>query len=157
MSLKKFFRKIGQFFAKLFQGLLPELKQAIHIGVIITNTIKKFDTGVGAGSIDIITALIPGDLDDKIVARLREKLPMIMIQLQLVDKTLNLTDPDEIVAAGIETLQQLSGDYRSTFLNSLSIIIAQVASDGKLDWNDAAFLLKWYYDNQYIEAVDTTV
>jgi len=156
MSLKKFFRKIGQFFEKLFKGLLPDLKKAIHIGVIVTNAIKEFDLA-NAGTVDIITKLIPGELDDKIKDKIREELPMIMTQLQLVDNTMMLTNKDEIVASAVKTLQQLSGDYRSAFLNSLSIIVAQVASDGKLDWNDAKYLLSWYYDNQKVDEIDTAI
>ena len=156
MSLKKFFRKIGLFFEKLFKGLLPDLKKAVHIGVIVTNAIKDFDLK-NAGTVDIITKLIPGEIDDKIKDKIREELPMIVTQLQLVDNTMMLTNKDEIVASAVKTLQQLSGDYRSSFLNSLSIIIAQVAADGKLDWNDAKYILAWYYDNQKIDAIDTTV
>jgi len=156
MSLKKFFRKIGQFFEKLFKGLLPELKKAVHVGVTITNAIKEFDLANG-GTVDIITKLIPGEWDDKLKEKVRDELPMIMVQLQLVDNTMTLTNKDEIVASAVKTLQQLSGDYRSAFLNSLAIIVAQVAADGKLDWNDAAYILKWYYDNQNVDAIDTNV
>lgn len=147
MFLSKLLKAIGKFFSRLWNGLLPELKKAIHVGVVITNAIKEFDTK-NSGVVDIITAIIPGNLDNKIVAKLREQLPKICIELKLVDATLGLTDPNEIVAAAVKAMQQLSGDYKSAFLNSFSIIVAQVAADGKLDWNDAAYLLKWYYDNQ---------
>ena len=156
MSLKRFLNKIGQFFSKLFKGLLPELKKAIHAGVTITDAIKNYDD-THPGFVDLITKIIPGEWDDKVKDLVREKLPSVMIELKLVDATLGLTDPDEIVAAAIKTIKQLSGDYRSAFLNSLSIIIAQVAADGKLDWNDAAYLLKWYYDHKDVPEVDTTV
>ncbi len=156
MSLKSFMRKIGNFFSKLFKGLLPELKKAVHIGVTITDAIKNYDTAHPEIA-DIITKLIPGDLDDKIKDTLREKLPVVLTELRLVDATLGLTDPNEIVAAAVKTIQQLSGDYRSAFLNSLSILIAQVAADGNFNWDDAAYLMKWYYDNKNIAEVDTTV
>lgn len=147
MSLKSIIHSIGGFFAHLFSGLLPELKSAIHIGVTVVDAIKTFDTASPEVA-DILTAIIPGTFDDKIKNLLREKLPSILIELRLVDATLGLTDPNEITAAAVKTLQQLSGDYHSAFLNSLSIIVAQVAADGKLDWNDAAYLLKWYYDHK---------
>jgi len=156
MSLKSFLHGIGQFFANLFSKLEPVLKKAVAVGVTITDAIKNFDTAHPELT-DIITKLTKGTGDDKAVALVREKLPDIMIELRLVDATLGLTDPDEIVAAGVKVIQQLSGDYKSAFLNSLSIIIAQVASDGKLDWDDAVYLLKWYYDHKDVEEVDTTV
>lgn len=156
MSLKSFFKKIGDFFSNLFKGLAPQLKKAVDIGVRITDEIKKFDTE-HPGVVNIINQLIPGDTDDKIAADIREKLPEIMIELKLVDATLGLTDPNEIVAAGVKVVQQLSGDYRSSFLNSLSIILTRVASDGKIDWDDAIFLGKWYYDHRDNPEVDTQV
>ena len=156
MSLKKFFNRIGQFFSKLWKGLLPDLKKAVHIGVVVVDAIKNFDS-LNPEVLDILTAIIPGDLDDKIKDKIREKLPSILIELRLVDATLNLTDPQEIVKAAVQTLQQLSGDYKASFLNSLAIIIARVAADGKLDWNDAIFLEKWYYDHRNVESTDTSL
>lgn len=147
MSLKKFFQKIGAFFQRLFEGLLPELKKAVHVGVTITDAIKNFDL-THPGAADILTAIIPGEWDDNLKNKIRENLPKIMTELRLVDTTLNLTDPNEIMAAAIKVLQQLSGDYRSAFLNSASIVIAQVAADGKFDWNDVVYLEKWYYDHR---------
>ena len=148
--MKKIISRIFAFLKNLFAGLTPRLKSAIHIGVTITDAIKNFDTSkpiVG----DILTALIPGDLDDRIKNILRANLPKIVIQLKLVDATLGLTDPNEILVAASKTLQQITSDYdvRPGFLNNLSIVIAQVAADGKLTWDDAAYVLKWYYDNDY--------
>lgn len=147
MFLSKLLKSIGKFFARIWNGILPELKKAISIGVTITNAVKNFDAS-NPMALDILTAIIPGDWDNKLVTKMRAELPKICIELKLVDATLGLTDPQEIMKAAVKTLQQLSGDYRSAFLNSFSIIVAQVAADGKLDWNDAAYLLKWYYDNQ---------
>lgn len=145
--MKKIIKSIWTFLSGLFNRLNPALKKAINIGVAVTDAIKNFDeknSYVG----DIITALIPGDVDDRIKVLLRANLPKIVIELKLVQATQGLTDPNEIMLAATKVIQQLSGDYRSAFLNSLAIITAQVAADGKLDWNDAAYLLKWYYDNK---------
>lgn len=147
MFLSKLLKSIGEFFSRLWHGLLPELKAAIHVGVTITNAIKTFDAN-NPEILDIISHILPGDLPKEIIAKMRVELPKICVELRLVDATLGLTDPNEIVKAAVKTIQQLSGDYKSAFLNSFSIIVAQVAADGKLDWNDAAYLLKWYYDNQ---------
>ncbi len=156
MSLKSILNAIGNFFANLFKDLAPIAKKAVAIGVQVTDAIKKFDTE-HPDVTDIITKLIPGDADDRAAALIREKLPSVMIELRLVDATLGLTDPNEIVAAGTKVIQQLAGDYKSSFLNSLSIILSQVAADGKLDWDDAVYLGKWYYDHKNVDEVDTTV
>lgn len=148
MSLKTFLKKIGDFFARIFKSLAKELQEAVAIGVKITEAIKTFDDNNPTVA-DVITAIIPGDLDDKIKARLREMLPKIVVELRLVDAAKGLTDPDEIMLAAVKVIQQLDGDYQSAFLHNFSILAAQVAADGKLSWSDAVYLLEWYYRNRF--------
>lgn len=147
--MKKLLKTIGRFIANLFQGLAKKAKFAVGVGYDVTNAIKNFDDK-NPGVADIISTLIPGDLDDRLKAKLREHLPKIVVQLRLVDKTLGLTDPNEIMLEAIHVLKQVNEDYfvREGDLNTLSIIIAQVTADGKLDWDDAAYILKWYFDNK---------
>jgi len=145
--MKKLLQKIAEWIKKLFGNLLPELQKAISVGVTITEAIKNFDTANPIVA-DILTTIIPGDLDDNIKAKIREELPKIVVELKLVDATLGLKDPNEIILAAVKVIQQLDGDYSSAFLHSLSILIAQVAADGKLTWQDAIYLAEWFYDNQ---------
>lgn len=154
MSLKTFLHKIGAFFKRLFEGLTPELKKAIHWGVIITENLKKV---IDSGAADILASLIPGDLDDKIKEKLRLALPKIVIELRLVESALGLTDPQEIMIAAVKVIQQLEGDYKSAFLHDFSILVAQVAADGKLEWKDAVYLLQYYYDHKVKNAKKITV
>lgn len=146
MSVKSIINSILNFFKKVFHSITPELQTAVKIGVQVTNAIKNFDTN-NPEVLDILTAIIPGNFDDLLKEKLRTQLPVILKELQLVQSVTESMTPEEITAAAIKTIQQLSGDYRSAFLNSLSIIVAQVAADGKLSWNDAVYLLKWYYDH----------
>lgn len=148
MSLKTFLQRIWESISHLFGGLLEIEKKAVHIGVQVVDAIKNFDTNNPIVA-DILTSIIPGTLDDDIKNKLREALPKIVIELRLVDAASGLTDPNEIMLAAVKVIQQLSGDYRSSFLNELSIIASEVASDGKLTWDDAAYILKWYYDHEY--------
>lgn len=140
--LKNLFSKIE----KLFNKMQPLLKDAIQIGVTIT---EKLNTFVNSPEADIITALIPSTLDDAIKDKLRIALPKILAELKLVGNCANETDPDKIVACAIQALQQLDGDIKSAFLHNLSILIAQVAADGKLSWSDGVYVLEWYYQNKY--------
>lgn len=156
MSLKSIFHDIGQWVANMFKHIEPVAKKAVAIGVQVTSAIKDFET-TNPEVVDTITKLIPGTADDKAVSAIRETLPKAMIELKLVDATLGLTDPDAIVKKGIEVIQQMSGDFKSATLNSLSIILTRVAADGKLGWDDAVYLGKWFYDHEHNPEVDTTV
>jgi len=147
MSLRTFINKIAKFFAGIFKSLAKELQKSIEIGVLVTEGVKNFDTANPMAA-DILTAIIPGTLDDKIKDKLREALPKIVIELRLVQATQGLTDPNEIMMAALKVFQQLDGDYKSAFLHDLSILTAQVAADGKLTWSDGVYLLEWYYRNK---------
>jgi hypothetical protein len=146
MSLKSFLSKLWSDIENIFDGIPSDLKIAIHVGVLVTEAIKAF---VDSPAMDVLTAIIPGDIDDNLKNLLRAKLPEILAELKLADSCSSLTDPNQIAACAIKVLQGLDGDISSAFLHSLSILIAQVASDGKLTWSDGVYILEWYYQNEY--------
>lgn len=140
-----FFSRLWDHVKALFGGLPKDLKVAIHIGVSVVEGMK---TVVDSPVADVITAIIPGDIDDKIKDVLRAKIPTILTEMKLADSCSGLTDPNEITACAIKVLQGLGGDVKSAFLHNLSVLIAQVAADGKLTWADGVYLLQWYYENK---------
>jgi hypothetical protein len=146
MSLTTFLSKIWAEVTSLFNGMPAELKTAVHIGVVITENIKTF---VDSPAADILTAIIPGELDDDLKTLLRAKLPGILTELKLADSCGSLTDPSQITACAVKVLQGLDGDIGNAFLHSLSILISQVAADGKLTWSDGVYILEWYYQHEY--------
>lgn len=146
MSLTSFLSKIWSEIKNLFAGIPAELKTAIHIGVIVTENIKTF---VDSPAADVLTAIIPGDADDEIKDLLRAKLPEILTELKLADSCGSLTGPTQITECAVKVLQGLDGDVQSAFLHSLSILVAQVAANGKLTWSDGVYLLEWYYQHEY--------
>ena len=146
MSLTSFLTKIWNQIKALFDGIPAELKTAIHIGVEVTENIKTF---VDSPAADILTAIIPGDIDDEVKNWLRAKLPTILTELKLADSCGQLTDPAEITACAVKVLQGLDGSVKSAFLHNLSILVAQVATDGKLTWSDGVYILEWYYTHEF--------
>ncbi|CAM3786626.1 hypothetical protein MUGA111182_09690 [Mucilaginibacter galii] len=139
-------RKIWKAIQSLFNHIPEELKVAIHTGVLITENIKTF---VDSPVADIITLLIPGETDDRIRVVLRKAIPQILIQLKLADSCSEINNPTELTSCAIKTLQSLTGDLKSAFLHNLSVLIAQVAADGKLTWQDGASIMEWYYQNRF--------
>jgi len=146
MSLQSFLSKIWDEIKALFSGMPAELQTAIHIGVIVTENLKNF---VDSPTADVLTALIPGDADDELKDLLRARLPVILTELKLADSCAGLTDPAQITECAVKVLQGLDGDVQSAFLHSLSVLVAQVAADGKLSWADGVYLLQWYYQHNY--------
>lgn len=146
MSLKSFLSKIWNEIKNLFASIPVELKTAIHIGVIVAENIKTF---VDSPAADILTTLIPGDIDDKIKDVLRSKIPLILSELKLVDDCQNITDPTQLTTCAIKALQGLDGNIKSSFLHTISILVAEVATDGQLTWSDGVYLSEWYYQHKY--------
>lgn len=75
---KTFFGKIFGWIGDLFHNANKDLLQA---AIDITNTIKA---ALNSGIVDFITGLIPGTLDDSIVAALRTQLPVLLADELLV-------------------------------------------------------------------------
>jgi hypothetical protein len=146
MSLKSFLSKIWNEIKNLFSGIPTELKTAIHIGVVVAENVKTF---IDSPAADILTTLIPGDVDDKIKDLLRAKIPLILSELKLADSCQNITDPAQLTICAVKVIQGLDGDIKSAFLHNLSILVAGVAADGTLSWSDGVYLLEWYYQHQY--------
>ncbi|WP_221284647.1 transposase [Mucilaginibacter sp. SP1R1] len=129
MSLKNFLTKIWDQIKNLFGGLPNQIKTAIQIGVTITENIKM---AVDSPIADILTTLIPGNVDDAIKDKLRTAIPVFLTELKLVESSLNLTQPDAIVKAASDVIKTMNNDIKPGVLHQLSILIAQMAADGKL-------------------------
>ncbi|WP_345213854.1 hypothetical protein [Mucilaginibacter gynuensis] len=124
------------------------MKTAIHIGVVITENIKNF---VESPAADMITLLIPGDIDDALKAWLRKRLPAILAQLKLTE--IHEGD-DQILKNAIENIQILNGDAKNAFLHNIAVLIGQAASYGKLSWTDGVYFTEWYYNKVYKETLN---
>ena len=104
-------------------------------------------------TIEILTALIPGNIDDMIIAWLKLRLPIIITELQLVKTTLATLTSDQIVAAGGNhynkeckaTSEML---FCMILLCSLRQDVAKARSK-QLNWTDAVYLIEWFYQEKF--------
>jgi hypothetical protein len=146
MSLISFLAKIWIGIKSMFAKLPKELKAAIHIGVIVVENIK---TVIDSPLADVLTAIIPGQLDDRAKDILRAELPAILIKLRLVDEAWQAESENAVLLNAMHNLSQLAPDAQKAFFHNISILIAQMASDGKLTWSDGVYLQEWYYNTQF--------
>jgi hypothetical protein len=148
-KISSWLKKIWKAIQSLFNRIPAELKSAIHIGVAVTENIKTF---IDSPIADILTTLIPGETDDRIKIVLRKALPTLLMQLKLADNCAVASTPEQIIICAIKTLQNLTGDLKSAYLHNLSVLIALIASDGKLTWKDGAAIMEWYYQHRFKNA-----
>jgi len=146
MSLKTFLKKILDQIKDLFGSIPSETAMALKIGITITENIKNF---VASPLADVLTIIIPGNIDNMIKDKLRLSLPTILTELKLVESSLNLTQPNDIANAALETIKNMDKTIKPGVLHQLSILITQTVADGKLSWSDGVYLSQWYYEHKF--------
>lgn len=145
MSLKYFLNNIWKNLKLVFYSFPANFKNAVHIGVAITENIKEF---IDSPVADALTIIIPGSVDDEIKRILRSKIPVILNNLRLIDAAEN-SNPQDITKQAIKVLQKLDPDIKNSYLHSLSILITQAACGGKINWSDCVCIVEWYYKYKF--------
>jgi len=138
--------RLDKFFDGISHKLSDAAKQAIETGTKIVDAVKTIDTS-HPEILDVLTGIVPGTFDDNIKTKLRTELPKILQGLQLANACENETDPTAIVQCALKALQEVSPEFKKDFWDSLAVHISVVVADGQLDWHDAKYVLKYYYDH----------
>lgn len=150
IQIPNWLKKIWKAIQSIFNKIPTELQSAIHTGVAITENIKRF---VDSPVADVLTAIIPSEIDDRIKIILRAAIPKILAELRLIDTASEKSTPEEITLQGIKTLGALTKNSKNAFFHSLSVLIANIASDGRLTWDDGAYVIEWYYQQKFKRTV----
>jgi hypothetical protein len=146
MSLKKFLAHLWQQIKHLWDGIEAETKKLVPIAIHIVQAIKTLeDTHLA----DVLTAIIPGDIDDHLNQKLREFLPKILLELNMVDAIANITDPNEQLIAIIGKIHLSPDAAKDVFYHGLASLIMQELSDGKFTWSDAIAVAEFYYTHEF--------
>lgn len=155
MSLKKFFARFWAGIKKIFAGLDKQTKKLVPVAIEIVNKIKEIDaTHIG----DILTAIIPGTVDDKIKVKLREWLPKVLVVLESANEAANIEDVNEKLKFILSQINVSPADKKKVFYRGLASLILEVIADGKVTWSESTALIVWYYDNyKEIEADEMNV
>lgn len=144
MSLKNFLHHLWQSIKNLFDHVEAEVKKDVVVAISVVQQLKAV---VDSPVADVVTALIPGDLDDQIKLRLRELLPKLILELSLVQSVVNIEDQNAQLQAILEKLKLSGDDTKNAFYHSLASLILQKLSDGKLSWTDTVAISEYYYVN----------
>lgn len=144
MSLKKFLQHLLQSIQSLFEKVEQEVQKDVVVAITVVQRIKVvIDSPVA----DIVTALIPGDADDRVKDLLRQWLPRILLELSMVQSVANIEDENAQLQAILEKLKLSSDEAKNAFYHSLASLILEKLSDGKLSWTDAVAIAEYYYVN----------
>ncbi len=136
--MKKFF----DFIKKLFRNLKALVVKFVTPSVVIVENIKR---AVDSPLTPIITAIIPGTWDDKIVAAAKVHLPRILQILKISDECLKLTKFEDIVLCAINKLKEYTPEARAANYHSIAALLSVALSDGKITWREAIHLAEETY------------
>lgn len=99
MSLKSIEQSLATWASNFISKILPDSKKLIDIASYVVNAFKTIDSA-HPEILNTIVALIPGTVDDVILADIRAAVPKVLVDLKIVQDEENKT-PDQIVADGV--------------------------------------------------------
>lgn len=141
--------RLDKFFTRLFNGISEEAQKLIPVVIAITNGVKEV---INSPIPDIATKLIPGTWDDKLLEKVREKLPQLIIALDIANVTANIEDPLQRANAVLALFKFSSDEEKNDFYHKISYRLLEYMSDGNLSRREAIHLAQMYYDYKYKEA-----
>lgn len=150
MKIKKLFAKIVAFMKKLFSKAEDIVEEVIPVAVEAVNVAKKVVEGTGGDVIEFIAVTaLPGSADNikKLRAKLVEVLPVVLLQLRMVDTIADIENPNEKFKAIIIWINNLGYKERSEKYTDFAAMLAEAMADGKLTFDEAWHLAKNLYDS----------
>lgn len=130
-------KKIFSFLKRLFRSLKALAQKFVTPSVLVVEALKK---AVDSPVMPIITAIIPGNLDNKIVDGLKKHLPRVLQLLRISDECLKLEAADEIILCAIKKLKEYDPEARAAQYHSIAAMLSVYLSDKKLSWREAIHL-----------------
>jgi len=136
------FKRLGRWFKKLFKKVDEVADKVLPIAIKVVEGIKKvIDSPVD----DVLTTIIPGDIDDKAVELLEEWLPKLLLGLQVAQDIADIEDTNEQLKAVLERLKLAPDDTKKIIWHGLAALIAEKLADGKLTWAEIVEIVEDYY------------
>ena len=147
------------FIVKLFVKLDKIADKFAPIAINIVEAIKKVNESSTGDIIElIITTAIPGTKDDAIMRLVRKKLkdllPKILLQMNIVQSISNISDPNEQLKAILIAINMSPDETKNAYYHSFAALILQAIADKKLTWSESVYIAQYYFDNIYKKNVN---
>ncbi len=143
---KTFFGKIFGWIGDLFHGANENFLKA---AVDITQKVKE---GLNSGAADLITSLIPGNIDNKIVEILKDKLPILLadeLMIQSAGTPATEADAQALAKKLVDSFNGLPDEKKEKFYTSVAaeiyIFLQKHSSGEKVTFGEAAAMAESAY------------
>lgn len=149
MNIKELLNGITNWATNFIKGLLKSSKDYLVAASAIVNAIKEADAK-NPQILDFIVSVIPSNVDDYLLAKLREKLPLIIVGMGYAEKV------ETALEEGIAKIQSLEPEYKATAFAALWIHIANILTDNGVSLKDLQKLQQTFYEIVGSKVVVTT-
>jgi len=141
--MKNLFQQILNWVKGTLGNLLEHFKGVAKIAVEITTKLKFI---VESEALDVAVDLIPGNLDNKILDKIRIILPQVIKRVSLVAGIVSESDSNsEAIQKFIAHLRSLNPEGRKAFWVTFAAEMNIALSDGKLTFAEAVILTQLTY------------
>lgn len=152
MKLKNLLATIWAFVASLWKKIDKMVERVTPVAIRAVDALKGINESFAGDLLEmLVTKAIPGPADDLLVKRIREKLktilPKILLQLNMAESIAGINDPNEQLKAIIMKINMSSDEAKNAYYHSLSVMILQSLSDGKLSWSESVQIAEYYYQH----------
>jgi spermidine/putrescine-binding protein len=136
--MKNLFNAIVSFTQRILGNVFNTFKEQSHTAVKVTDLLKRV---VESPITDVVVTLIPGDVDDKILAKLRTVIGPVAEKTALAHGILQSSDTNsDVVDAVIQKLKELKPELRANFWVTFSAELNLALADGKISFSEAYIL-----------------
>jgi hypothetical protein len=152
IKMKKFLKKIWNFIEGLFIKLSDRVRLLAPVATNIVQGLKKVvESDTTTAILEVIKFSIPGDTDDKIIDKamelVKEYIPKIAKQLEIIDSVANIEDVNERMIAVVNVLKDANSDDKSDYWHELAAFILRALADGKITLGEAGAIVEYHYQN----------
>jgi len=141
--MKNLFQQIVTWVKGVLGNLLDHFKNVSKIAVEVTTKLKFI---VESEALDVAVDLIPGDVDNKILDKVRTILPIVIKKVSFAAGIASDSDSNsEAIKKFIEHLRSLNPEGRKAFWVTFAAEMNIALSDGKLNFAEAVILTQLTY------------
>lgn len=129
---------------RFIKWILPSSKHLLDVALVVVNAIKNFDEK-NPSFMDTVVNMIPGTVDDHVLAKIREELPLILVKLKWADGEANKT-PDEIIADAAAFIKTLPSAEQGVALQAIWQLLSNKLTDDGVAINEIKKIGQVYYE-----------
>lgn len=136
-------RKIFAFLKKLFSNSQALIKKYVRPSVEVVNLLKTF---FDSPAVPILTAIIPGNIDDVLAVKIKTTLPVVLKVLGLADECVNRLNGETVLQCAIARLRLMKEPAQKAAAHNIAVLLAEYLSDGRLTWTECVHLAEITYN-----------